>query len=146
MRFMMFMIPGVYQNRKDGSGPVAGPEFTPPADGVEQMMRYNEELANSGALIALDGLTPPARGARVSFAGGKPNVTAGPFTESTEIVGGYWIIRAESLEEAVNWAAKCPAGEGDIIEVRPIFEMEEFPDDVKKAAKNVAVESATSGS
>jgi hypothetical protein len=133
MRFMMLMIPAVYQGGK------ADADFTPPADMVEKMMKYNEGLAKAGMLIALDGLQPPANGARISFAGGKPRVTDGPFAESKEVVGGYWLIQAKSTQEAIEWAKRCPAQEGDIVEVRPVFEMSDFPPDVQKAADNPTV-------
>jgi|SRR5579862_7746859 len=128
MRFMMLMIPKVY------SGPV-GPTFVPPADLVARMMQYNKELTKAGVLLSLDGLQPPAKGARVRFAGGKPKVTDGPFTEAKEVLGGYWVIQVKSKEEAVEWASRCPAQEGDIIEVRQVQEMSEFPPDVQKLAK-----------
>ena len=136
MRFMMMMIPGVYQGAEAQK---AGADFAPSPKDVEQMMKYNEELAKSGALISLDGLHSPVTGARVSFKGGKPVVKDGPFTESKEVLGGYWIINVKSREEAINWATRVPAQESDVIEVRQIFEMEEFPEDVRKAADNKAV-------
>ena len=136
MRFMMLMIPGVYQGEE---GKKAGADFTPPADMVEKMMKYNEELAKAGALIALDGLHAPAAGARVSFSGGKAKVTDGPFTESKEVLGGYWMINVKSKQEALEWASRVPAQEGDVIEVRQVFEIEEFPPDVQKAADNPTV-------
>jgi len=139
MRYMMFMIPAVYQGEQ---GKNVGADFAPPADAVERMMKYNEELAKSGALIALDGLHPPSMGARVSFKSGKPKVTDGPFTESREVVGGYWMINVKSKEEAIEWAKRVPADEGDVIEVRQVFEVEEFPPDVQKAAQNPTVEKA----
>lgn len=143
MRFLMLMIPAVYQNN---GGEKPGPGFAPPADMVEKMMAFNERLAQAGALIALDGLQPDTLGARVTYAGGTPKVTDGPFTESKEIVGGYWIIREESLEKAIQWAKEVPALEGDMVEVRQIFEMSEFPEDVQKAAENYpSVKAAVSG-
>ena len=139
MRFMLFMIPGVYQG---GPSSTAKEDFVPPSDAVEKMMKFNEELANAGALVALDGLTPPATGARVAFRGGKPVVTDGPFAESKEVVGGYWMIRANTREEAINWAKKVPASEADVIEVRQVFEMSDFPEDARKVADNPAVKAA----
>lgn len=135
----MFMIPAVYQGEQ---GKKAGADFAPPADAVERMMKYNEELAKAGALIALDGLHPPSMGARVSFKRGKPMVTDGPFIEAKEVVGGYWMINVKSKEEAIEWARRVPADEGDVIEVRQVFEVEEFPEDVRKAAANPTVERA----
>ena len=138
MRFMMMMIPRVYQPNTPAAEK-AGEGFAPPADAVEKMMKFNEELTKAGALIALDGLHPAAKGARVAFAGGKPKVTDGPFIESKEVIGGYWIIQTKSKEEAVDWARRCPASEGDVIEIRQIFEMSDFPADVQKAADNPTV-------
>ena len=134
----MMMIPRVYQPDTPPAER-AGEGFTPPADAVAKMMKYNEELAKAGALVALDGLHPVAKGARVSFSGGKAKVTDGPYIESKEVLGGYWIIQAKSKEEAVEWARRVPAAEGDVIEIRQIFEMSDFPEDVKKAADSQAV-------
>ncbi len=136
MRFMMLMIPAIYQG---GQGEKTGADFTPPADAVERMMKYNEELAKAGALISLDGLHPLTSGARVSFAGGKARVTDGPYIETKNVLGGYWMINVKSKEEALQWAKRIPAAEGDIVEIRQVFEMEEFPEDVQKAADNPTV-------
>ena len=138
MRYMMLMIPKVYQPGTPAAEK-AGIGFTPPADAVERMTKFNEELAKAGALIALDGLHPLTEGARVAFAGGKPRVTDGPFTESKEVLGGYWMIQAKSKEEALAWARRVPAGDGDVVEVRRVFEVSEFPADVQKAAESPAV-------
>ena len=72
-------------------------------------MKYNEALQKAGVLLALDGLHPPSMGARVTFAGGKPKVTDGPFAEAKEVLGGYWMIQVKSREEAIEWATRCPA-------------------------------------
>ena len=136
MRFMMLMIPNAYQG---DNGKKAGPEFMPDAEAVARMTKYNEELAKAGALISLDGLHPPVTGARVSFSGGKPRVTDGPYTESKEVLGGYWIINVKSRQEAIDWAKRVPADDGDTIEVRQVFEMEEFPEDVRRAGDNATV-------
>jgi hypothetical protein len=123
---MMLMIPGGYEN--------AAPGTMPDAKAVEAMMKYNEELQKAGVLLALDGLHPPSMGARVTFKGGKPKITDGPFSEAKEVLGGYWMINVKSKEEAVAWAARCPGGENETIEVRQVQEMEDFPEDVQKAA------------
>jgi len=133
----MFMIPEVYQHGKK-----IDPNHTPSAEAVAAMMKYNEDLAKSGVLLSLDGLHPTAKGARVSFSGAKPSVTDGPFIESKEVVGGYWMIDVKSKEEAIEWARKVPAEKGDMIEVRQVFEVSEFPPEVRKAAKNPIVEKA----
>lgn len=140
MRFMMLMIPRVYQPDTP-PGEKAGEGFAPSAESVARMMTFNEDLAKAGALIALDGLHPDAKGARVAFAGGTPTVTDGPFTGAKDVVGGYWIIEAKSKEEAVTWAKRCPAADGDVIEVRQVFEASDFPEDVRKAGDNPTVRS-----
>src|SRR4051794_9753635 len=113
MRFMMLMIPGVYQPRGAGQAPLEE-GFSPSAEEVAAMTLYNEELAKAGVLISLDGLHPLAKGARVEFSGGKPKVIDGPFAEAKEVLGGYWVIQVGSKEEAVEWARRCPAGDGDV--------------------------------
>jgi hypothetical protein len=127
MRFMMLMIPGGYAS--------AAPDAMPSAEAVQAMMKYNEELKKAGVLLALEGLHPPASGARVSFKGGKPTVIDGPFAEVKEVSGGYWMIDVRSPEEAIEWARRCPASENDVIEIRRVHEMSEFPEDVQKAAE-----------
>jgi hypothetical protein len=122
MRFMVFMIPGVYQ-----PGKKIDPNFAPPADMIEKMTKFNEELAKAGEIIALDGLHPLTKGARISFSNGKPTVTDGPFVEAKEVVGGYWMLQFKSKQEAIDWFKKCPAQDGDVIEIRPLFEMSDFP-------------------
>jgi len=126
MRFMMLMIPKGYEKAEPGA--------TPDAKAVAAMMKYNESLQKAGVLLALDGLHPPSAGSRVSFPGGKPTVTDGPFTETKETLGGYWMIQVKSKDEAVEWASRCPASDNAVIEVRQVFEMSEFPADVQKAA------------
>ena len=91
-------------------------------------------LQKAGVLLALDGLHPPSMGARVSFAGGKPKVVDGPFAEAREVLGGYWMIQVKSKEEAIEWASRCPAGDNEMIEVRQVQEMSDFPADVQQAA------------
>jgi hypothetical protein len=120
MRFMMFMYPGIEQEA----------DWTPSAEDVAAMTKFNEALTQAGVLLALDGLHPSSEGARVTFTDKRPAVTDGPFAETKEIVGGYWIIDVASKDEAVRWAAQCP-GENCVIEVRRIFEMSEFPEDVQ---------------
>ena len=127
MRFMMLMIPGGYAS--------AASDAMPSPEAVQAMMKYNEELKKAGVLLALEGLHPPSSGARVSFKGGKPAVTDGPFSEIKEVLGGYWVLDVRSREEAVEWARRCPASEDDVIEIRQVHEMSEFPEDVQKAAQ-----------
>ena len=126
MRFMMLMIPRGYEG--------AAPGTMPDAKAVAAMMKYNESLEKAGVLVALDGLHPPSMGARVSFSGGTPRVTDGPFAEAKEVLGGYWIIDVKSRDEAIAWATRCPASDNEVIEVRQIQEMEDFPADVQAVA------------
>ena len=132
MRFMMLMIPKGYESAEPGT--------MPPADAVAAMMKYNEALKAAGVLITLDGLHPPSMGARVSFAGGKPVVTDGPFTEAKEVVGGFAILEFKSKEEALEGARAFmalhrkhwPGWEGET-EVRQMFGPEDFADCAPKA-------------
>src|SRR6201747_387445 len=126
MRFMMLMIPGGYET--------AAPGAMPSAEAVAAMMKYNEALKQARVLITLDGLHPPSMGARVSFAGGQPMVTDGPFAEAKEVLGGYWMIEVKSRDEAIAWAKRCPASNHEIIEIRQVMEMSDFPADVQEAA------------
>jgi hypothetical protein len=126
MRFMMLMIPKGYES--------AAPGTMPDAKAVAAMMKYNESLQKAGVLLALDGLQPPSMGARVSFSGGKAKVSDGPFAEAKEVLGGYWMIQVKSKEEAVAWACRCPGGDNEVIEVRQVHEMSDFPADVQEAA------------
>jgi hypothetical protein len=137
MRFMMLMIPKGYET--------APPGEMPDAKAVEAMMKYNESLHKAGVLLALDGLHPPSMGARVSFEGGKPRVTDGPFAEAKEVVGGYWMIQVKSRDEAIEWAKRCPGSPNEVIEVRQVQEMSDFPEDVKKAAAGFETMQAKSG-
>ncbi len=125
MRFMMLMIPKDYGQ--------AAPGTMPDAKAVAAMTKYNESLQKAGVLLALDGLHPPSMGARVSFTGGKPKVTDGPFPEAKEVVGGYWMIQVRSKDEAIAWASRCPARSSEVIEIRQVQEMGDFPPDVKAA-------------
>ena len=121
MKFMMLMIPAVYRGNKTLD---AG--FAPDPKKVEEMGRFNDEMARSVEILSLNGLHPLGKGARVSFGKGKPVVTDGPFIETKEVLGGYWMIEAPSKEEVVKWAQRCPAEEGDVIEIRQIFEAADF--------------------
>lgn len=129
MRFMLLMIPKGYETAAPGTIPED-------VDAVANMMKYNQSMQDAGILISCDGLHPPSMGARVSFSGGKPRVTDGPFSEAKEVLGGYWIIDVPSRADAVEWATKCPGGDNEIVEVRQIQEMSDFPEDVQAVATN----------
>ena len=137
MRFMLLMIPAGYGD--------AAPGAMPDAKAVAAMMKYNESLQRAGVLLALDGLHPPSMGARVSFAGGKPKVTDGPFSEAKEVVGGYWLIQVKSRDEAIEWAKRCPGSENEVIEIRQVQEFADFPPDVQQAAAGFSDLQAQSG-
>ncbi len=126
MRFMMLMIPLGYES--------APPDIDLDPERVAAMMKYNEALKDAGVLITLDGLHPPSAGARVSFATGKPIVTDGPFTETKEVLGGYWMIDVASRDAAIEWAKRCPAGPNEIIEIRQVQEMADFSPEVQEVA------------
>jgi hypothetical protein len=101
----------------------------PTQDEIAAMMAYNEELAKAGVMVGGDGLHPTAKAVRVEASGtGKPKVTDGPFAESKELIGGFWLWKVNSKEEAVEWASRCPLSEGDVLELRQIFDMEDFGD------------------
>jgi hypothetical protein len=121
MKFMMLMIPAVYQ-----AGAKVDPGFVPDPEEVAEMGRFNDEMGRSVNILSLNGLHPVTKGARVSFAKGKPIVTDGPFIETKEVLGGYWLLEAGSKEEVLKWAQRCPARDGDVIEIREIFEPEDF--------------------
>ena len=130
MRFMMLMIPGGYEKAQPGT--------MPDPEAVAAMMKYNEALQKAGVLLGLDGLHPVSAGARVSFSGGTPTVVDGPFVEAKEVLGGYWMIRVNSKEEAIEWAKRCPGSNNEVIEIRQVQEFADFSDDVKKAAAGFA--------
>jgi hypothetical protein len=137
MRFMMLMIPKGYEKAEPGT--------MPDAQAVAAMMAYNESLQKAGVLLALDGLHPPSMGARVAFAGGRPTVIDGPFIETKEVLGGYWMIQVGSKEEAVEWAKRCPGSANEIIEIRQVQEFADFPADVQEAAAGFTEMQAQAG-
>ncbi len=126
MRFMMLMIPKGYES--------APPGAMPDAKAVEAMMKYNKSLQEAGVLLSLEGLHPPSMGARVKFSRGKPIVTNGPFPDTKETLGGFWMIQVNSREDAIEWAKRCPASDNEMIEIRQVQEMTDFPADVQAAA------------
>ena len=125
MRFMMIMFPSGYENAKPGT--------VPDLKAMEVMGKYNEQLQKAGVLLALDGLTPPATmSARVTFKDGKSKVTDGPFPETKEVVGGFWIIQVKSREEALEWASRIPGSENEMVEVRRLFDLTDFDPETQK--------------
>lgn len=93
---------------------------------LTQMGKYNEQLANAGIMLAGEGLHPSMRGKRIRFSGTNRTVIDGPFTETKELISGYWLWKVKSMDEAVEWLKKAPFDGGTEIELRPIFENEEF--------------------
>ncbi|NJK32202.1 MAG: YciI family protein [Deltaproteobacteria bacterium] len=132
MRFMMLMIPKGYET--------AEPGVMPDPKAVEAMMKYNEALQKAGVLLALDGLHPPSMGVRVSFSGGKPKVVDGPFAEAKEVVGGYWMIQVKSKEEAIEWACRIPGSDNEVVEVRQVQDMDDFPEEVREVVAKFDLE------
>jgi len=99
---------------------------------LAEMGKFNEELVNAGIMLAGEGLHPSAKGKRIKFAGGKKTVVDGPFVETKELIAGYWVWQVRSMDEAVEWARRCPdpmPGEDAELEIRPIFEAEDFGDE-----------------
>jgi len=129
MRFMMLMIPKGYEQAPKAA--------MPDAEAVEAMMRYNESLRKGGVLLALDGLHPPSDGVRVTRSGGKVMVTDGPFTETKEALGGYWILQVKSKAEAIEWASRCPAVQPPapdnvaVLELRQLQELGDSPTELR---------------
>jgi hypothetical protein len=116
MRFMV-LVPG---------SPESEAGEMPSTEDLGAMTKYNEELVRSGVMLAGEGLHPTSRGAKVRFSGGERTVTDGPFTEAKEIVAGYWVWESSSREEAIEWLKRAPFGGGIEIELRQIFEAEDF--------------------
>ena len=121
MQFLMLMIPAVYQGGKK-----VDPDFVPDPKKIEEMGKFNEELGKALKILSINGLHPQNTGARVAFGQGKPNVTDGPFIETKEVIGGYWLVEAPSKEEVLKWVQRCPADPGDVIEIRQVFELADF--------------------
>jgi hypothetical protein len=115
MRFMMI----VKADEASESGRL------PTEQELAEMGRYNEELAKAGMMLAGEGLHPSSRGARVTFENGRSTITDGPFAETKELVAGFWLIRADSLDQAKEWARRIPFRDGQV-EIRQVFEEDDF--------------------
>jgi hypothetical protein len=98
----------------------------PSKQSLAEMGKYNEELARAGVLLAADGLHPSSKGKRVRFSADQTTVIDGPFAETKELIAGYWIWQVRSMEEAVEWLKRAPFGGGAEVEIRPVFEAEDF--------------------
>ena len=98
----------------------------PDTEGLTEMLKYNEELVKSGVILAGDGLQPTSKGKRVKFSGSKRTVTDGPFTETKELIAGYGIWQVRSIDEAVEWVKRAPFDGGTEVEIRPVYEANDF--------------------
>jgi hypothetical protein len=127
MRFMM----AIKSDEATESGQM------PPQEGIDAMIRYNEELVKAGVLLAAEGLHPSSKGAKVVFTDGRPTVTDGPFTEAKELIAGFWIIQVSSREEALEWAKRIPRPpQGRMeVELRQVHELEEFGPELSPEAR-----------
>jgi hypothetical protein len=116
---MRFMV--IVKANSENEGTMPNPQL------MADLNKFNDELLGAGVLIGYDGLHPSSKGARVHFSGKKRTVTDGPFTESKELIASFWFWQVKSLEEAIEWAKRCPNDEGESdIEIRQIAELEDF--------------------
>ena len=120
MRFMMLV-----KASKDSEAGVL-----PSKELLAAMGQFNEEMAKAGVLLAGEGLQASSKGARITFSGSKRSVTDGPFAETKELLAGFWMIEAKSKAEAMAWASRVPFADGEVVEVRQVFEASDFPADV----------------
>ena len=123
MRFMM----QVRADKKTESGVLPSKEL------VAAMGKFNEAMAKAGVMLAGDGLQPSSKGARIAFSGAKRTVTEGPFPEAKELIAGCWMIRVKSKQEAIEWAKRVPFADGEVVEVRQVFEASDFPPEILPA-------------
>ena len=98
----------------------------PSTELLTNMGKFNEELVKAGVMLAGEGLQPSSKGKRITFTGAKPTITDGPFTETKELIAGFWLWQVRSMEEAVEWLKRSPFGPGAEVEIRPVFEAEDF--------------------
>jgi hypothetical protein len=110
----------------------------PTEEQFAEMNEYNRQLVNAGVMLAADGLHPTSKGAKVRFDGGEPTVIDGPFTESKELVAGYWIWQCASRAEAIEWLKRAPFGGGVEIELRQIYEVDDFSDNLSPELRESA--------
>jgi hypothetical protein len=106
---------------------------TPPdTEMLNEMGKYNEELVKAGIMLDGEGLHPSSRGARIQFSGDDRTVVDGPFAETKELIAGYWVWQVRDMDEAIEWAKRCPnpTGEESVLELRPVFELDDFGDNV----------------
>jgi len=120
MRFMVL----VKANKDSEAGVLPSKEL------LAAMGQFNEEMAKAGVLLAGEGLQASSKGARISFSGAKRLVTDGPFAETKELIAGFWMIQVKSKDEAIEWMKRAPFADGEVIEVRQVFEASDFPPDI----------------
>jgi hypothetical protein len=133
MKFMVLVYPG---NKK---GYEAGQ--MPDAKLLENMGKFNEELVKAGVMLSGEGLHPSSKAARVHFpGGGKNNVTRGPFAEARDLIGGFWMWKVNSLEEALDWARRAPMEDGATLELRQVFESSDFGPEIEAQERKLAEE------
>jgi hypothetical protein len=131
MKFMVIMR----ANRHTEAGEMPPPEL------FVAMGKFNEEMVKAGVMLAAEGLHPSSKGALVKFRGGKHTVIDGPYAEAKELIAGFWILQVKSKEEAIEWASRCPGGDGKVdhfggtfeVEVRQVFDTPDFPEELQKA-------------
>ena len=132
MRFMML----VKASKDSEAGKLPTREL------VAAMGEFNEAMAKAGVLLAGEGLQPSSKGTRVTFTGGKRRMTDGPFAETKELLAGFWMLQVKSKPEALEWAARIPFTDGEVVEVRQVFEASDFPPEVfppEEAAREEAL-------
>jgi hypothetical protein len=117
----------------------------PTQDLVERMGKFNEEIVKAGVMLAADGLHPSSKGKRVRFSGADREIIDGPFAETKELVAGFWIWQVRSMDEAVEWLKRAPFDGGAEIELRPIFEMEEFGAEIARREAALRAQAAQNG-
>ncbi len=142
MRFMMI----VRSDKTTEAGVLPSKEL------VAEMGRFNEEMVKAGVMLAAEGLHPSSKGARVKFSKGERTVTDGPFPEAKELIAGFWLIQTRSMEEAIEWAKRCPdpfgPGAEAEIEIRQVFEASDFPPEIfppEQAAREQAMRDEIGG-
>jgi hypothetical protein len=122
----MVIVPG---NKDSEAGVLPSKEL------LTEMGKFNEELVKAGVMLTGEGLHPTSKGVRVKFSGEKRTVIEGPFIESKELVAGFWLWQVESMEEAIDWLKRAPFGGGVEIEIRPVFETEDFGENLTPELK-----------
>jgi hypothetical protein len=136
MRFIITAGPGDTK----AEAPPVGPDGGFDQELFAQYMKFNEDLLNAGVLIASEGINPGRKGARVGVARGKRTVVDGPFTETKELIGGFYIIDVGSLDEAISWALRCPVGlaSANLLEISPLTDLDDIPRELRELSATVA--------